>query len=318
MIKLGSKWLITIGLFAIVIALSGCGTTPEGETATTATTNTPVPTDSPSDSALPPTFSATIDMILIPAGEFEMGGDADQAFTICQEIFDPYSYIGKCKSSWFEDEEPIHTVYLDDYYIDKFEVTNADYQVCVEDGECNLPDKTYSSTREEYFGNPEYADYPVIYVNWHNAQTYCAWRGARLPTEAEWEKAARGTDGRIYPWGSNFDGRLGNFCGPKGENIDGHTDTVPVGSYPEGASPYGVLDMSGNVFEWTSDWYGYNYYKDSPSKNPTGPAKGSQRVMRGSNFEFKYVFSVHITERFGQFPDYTYDYDGFRCATSSQ
>ncbi len=305
-------------LFIMFIALSGCGMTPDQESASATSTHAPVQTSPPSATPLPPIPEVTIDMILIPAGEFEMGGDADQALTICQEIYDPYYDLNQCGSNWFEDEEPIHIVYLDDYYIDKFEVTNADYQVCVEDGECNLPDKTNSYTREEYFGNPEYADYPVIYVNWYDAQTYCAWRGARLPTEAEWEKAARGTDGRIYPWGSNFDGRLGNFCGPKGENIDGHTDTVPVGSYPEGASPYGVMDMSGNVFEWTSDWYGYNYYGSSTKENPTGPTDGSQRVMRGSIWDCRYVPSVHITERFGQFPDYTYDYDGFRCATPSK
>ncbi len=311
-----SKWLIVLALLIIAIILSGCGATPEREAATSAISNTPVPTDSPSDIPIPPSSSVNIDMILIPAGEFEMGGDADQALTICQEIYDPYYDFAQCGSNMFEDEDPIHLVYLDEYYIDKYEVTIADYQVCVEEGICNLPTKFSSYSRDEYYGNPEYADYPVIYVNWYDAQTYCEWRGARLPTEAEWEKAARGSDGRMYPWGSNHDGRLGNFCGSKFEHVGGLSDTVPVGSYPEGASPYGVMDMAGNVFEWTADWYGYNYYENSPNENPTGPTDGSQRVMRGSNFECRYVFTVHITERFGQFPNITYDYDGFRCAAS--
>ncbi len=314
MIKLGSKWLITICLILIVITLSGCGSTPEQEGAISFTNNTPVPTDSPADTPLPLTPFVTIDMILIPAGEFEMGQDADQSFASCQILFEPYKEFMKCNLSWFEDEEPVHTIHLDDYYIDKYEVTTADYQVCVQAGVCDQPEKTSSKTHDEYYGNPEYADYPVIYVNWFDANTFCEWRGARLPTEAEWEKAARGTDGRIYPWGDNFDEGLGNFCIP-GENK--YSDTAPVGSYPDDASPYGVMDMAGNVFEWVADWFKYDYFSNSPSENPQGPSDGTHRVMKSCNWSCDYTPSIRASDRFWRFPDYgEYNY-GFRCATSS-
>jgi formylglycine-generating enzyme required for sulfatase activity len=258
----------------------------------------------------------TVDMVFIPAGEFIMGGDAEQAMAFCEEYREPYN-IAECKRSWFDKIEPIHSVYLDDYYIDRFEITNADYQVCVEDGVCSPPENNSSKTREEYYGNPEYGDYPVQRVNWNQAVTYCEWRGARLPTEAEWEKAARGTEGFLYPWGNEFDGLLENVCGLEGEHLGGLSDTTPVGSYPDGASPYGVMDMTGNAIEWVADRYGTDYYQESPYENPTGPIVGSERVLRGTNFDCLYAHSNLIFMRGGQLPDRAFPYNGFRCASSS-
>jgi formylglycine-generating enzyme required for sulfatase activity len=258
----------------------------------------------------------TIDMILIPAGEFFMGGDAEEAFGFCEEHREPFNF-SECKLSWFESRAPIHTVTLDDYYIDKFEVTNGDYQVCVDEGVCSPPEKTSSLTREEYFGNPEFADYPVVWINWNKATTYCEWRGARLPSEAEWAKAARGTDGWLFPWGNEYAVLLSNTCGLEGEHVEGLSDTTPVGSYPDGASPYGVMDMAGNAFEWVADWYGRDYYQESPDKNPLGPPSGSRRAMRGSNYKCSYAHALQLTARWGDFPHMAYPAYGFRCASSS-
>src|SRR5690606_19387879 len=143
----------------------------------------------------------------------------------------------------------IHTVYLDAYWIDQTEVTNALFAKCVEDGDCTPPVQSVSSAGLPYYGNPRYDNFPVMRVNWYQANAYCQWADRRLPTEAEWEKAARGTDGRTYPWGNEtLNSNLLNHNYSVG-------DTTEVGSYPAGASVYGALDMAGNVGEWVNDWY---------------------------------------------------------------
>jgi formylglycine-generating enzyme required for sulfatase activity len=236
-------------------------------TPTTAPTLTPtqteeviVPTATPTEEISNMRVSSVDGMpqVYIPTGTFHMGG------------YDVRSA---------PDEFPAHEVTIDAFWMDQLEVTNAMYQLCVGAGACTLPQNFESQRRREYYNVPEFKDYPVVYVTWEQAKTYCEWTGRRLPTEAEWERAGRGDDLRTFPWGEDKpDERFANF------NFI-VKDTSRVGSYALGASPFGVLDMAGNVAEWTNDFYNPNYYSISESTNPLGPLTNSNffRVVRGGS-----------------------------------
>jgi serine/threonine-protein kinase len=288
---------------------------------------TDLPTLVPTETSVPPTptVEATLvpteagdpnfrisekdqsEQIFIPAGEFIMGTeDIDAQHTLNNGVAYP--------------EVPMHIVTLDGYWIDKYEVTNGRYALCVADGGCSAPWVNFSNTREEYYGNPEFVNYPVIMVDWWQSSAFCEWAGGRLPTEAEWEKAARGTDGRKYPWGNNpISGDKVNFCDKNCPREhanpgfdDGYADTAPVGSYPNGASPYGVMDMAGNVWEWTSS---------IPKPYPYEP-DGSREI----EYIYEYIWRggpwsngtwwVRSTLRYKSLAKYWYENLGFRCAYS--
>lgn len=268
---------------------------------------TPVPATLPpaaKPTALPPTAVPTMApivvdtstraqdgmvMVHVPAGEFPMGSAPRGAGA-------------------FPNEKPQHTVYLDAFWIDRTEVTVALFRAFVEaSGYVTTAEKKGSAyawveSAKEWqqvsgadwqhpFGPGSNAEdsHPVVQVTWSDAAAYCAWVGGSLPTEAQWEKTARGTDGRTYPWGSTFDGTRLNYCDSRctgGDPTfdDGYRFTAPVGSYPSGISPYGALDMAGNAWEWTADRYDEGYYAQSPARNPGGPPAGYSRVLRGGSW----------------------------------
>lgn len=189
------------------------------------------------------------DTMLIPAGEFVMGSDDGDS-----------------------DEKPRRRVYVDAFLIDKYEVTNSQFRGFMEAAGWAAP----SYWNNSRFNGPTQ---PVVGVSWHDADAYCRWVGKRLPTEAEWEKAARGADGRRFPWGNaSVEKSKAQY------NSDSPAGTVSVGSFPDGASPYGVHDMAGNVWEWVSDWYDKSYYQRAPIYNPKGPDTGQLRVLRGGSW----------------------------------
>jgi len=248
--------------------------------------------------------SKGISMMFVPAGEFPMGSDLNAALAECKKFRED------CDEGWVINEVPIHIVYLDAYYIDKYEITNKQYSACVNVGVCDLPTESYSNTNTHYYGNTTFDNHPVIFVDWDRARRYCEWRGGQLPTEAQWEKAARGTDGLMYPWGESLDLNYANYS--ENSNNWANVDTTVVGNYIDGRSPYGVYDMAGNVFEWVADWYSDTYYLNSPSSNPKGPDTGQLRVLRGGSWFDNY--KLRSANRDYSEPSDAYNGIGFRCA----
>jgi serine/threonine-protein kinase len=260
-------------------------------------------------------------MVYVPAGIFWMGStsaEVEDAAAAC--VSDGGSEI-PCRRGYGA-EGPRHEIYLGAFWIDRTEVTNAQYRTCVEAGVCEEP--TVCDWGAPTYTEGSKADHPVVCVDWNDARTYCQWAGKRLPTEAEWEKAARGTDEFIYPWGDTFDGRLVNSCDINCEFVerknedwdDGYTDTAPVGSYADGASPYGAWDMAGNVWEWVSDWYDGSYYALSPNSNPPGPDTGTFKVARGGSWYDPWYHARAATRRGHDLSDRGSIF-GIRCVASS-
>ena len=294
--RITSLFLISIMMFLY----TACST--EGEL--TATPSEPSPVPQPTLGIGSSQVRSVDDMLMVyvPAGEFLMGTQA---------------------SGWDSTsaESPQHKVSLDAYWIDKTEVTNAQYAYCVEVGACTPPTRMDSYTRLNYYGNSTYDSYPVILITYYQATEYCGWAGARLPTEEEWEYAARGPDGRLRPWGEEFDGSRVNYCDANcvlphadSELNDGYADTAPVGSYPAGVSWCGALDLLGNVWEWVEDWF--TPYPSDDQDHPSVLSDPFYRVIRGGSWD---TSQSHARGAFRNWfiPENSHDSIGFRCASSS-
>ena len=262
-------------------------------------------------------------MVYIPAGKFVMGDDQGR-----------------------EDEKPVHEVFLDSYYIDKYPVTNAQYMEFCNKTNHQYPaqllrkvkkkevrelttlfgkkKKVVETEVEEHFLPVELENHPVVNVSWEDADAYAKWVGKRLPTEAEWEKAAKGGiffDGdrlakvanpnsrRRYPWGNEFD---------EGKCNNNSMGTTQVGKYPGGASSYGVMDMAGNVCEWVNDWYDSGYYSTSPTNDPPGPSSGTSRVLRGGFWVSYYPEYLRASYRHRYIPTFRSNFLGFRCVRDAK
>lgn len=277
---------------AIVAALTAIAPTPSP---------LPAPTLPPTPSPEPFISDTGARMVFMPGGLFRMGTDEGEA-----------------------DERPSHLVRLDAFFIDETEVTNGQYAQCVAAGVCTPPVRSSASYHPAYYGDPTFDDYPVIFVTWYDADTFCEWRGGRLPSEAEWEMAA-GFDPvqsiiLRYPWGDAFDGTKLNFCDANcprdvaDDRVDdGHRDTAPVGSFADGRSPIGAYDMAGNVMEWVSDWYDPRTYESSTDTNPLGPAEGEFKTIRGGSW-LSAADELEIVTRSSFDPSVARVNLGFRCA----
>jgi formylglycine-generating enzyme required for sulfatase activity len=272
-----------------------------------------------------------MEMVFVPAGQFAMGSSStDLAHTLelCAVYYDD------CELGWFKDEMPQHTVIVDSFWMDRTEVSNGQFADFLnvmpnrrEKGMFWLDEEHGQIERIDgrYVSKNGYENYPVVEVTWHAADAYCHWVGGRLPTEAEWEYAARGQSKvASFPWGEQLDGDRLNLCDVNCElewadqSIDdGYSRTAPVGSYPQGESWSGVLDMAGNVYEWVSDWYASDYYERSSTYNPPGPPTGENRVLRGGSWHLGPV-SARSTNRLEMNPQVTHDRWGFRCVLASE
>lgn len=277
----------------VIAALTDLAPTP---TFTPAPTAPPSPTPGP---LIEPLSGAG--MIYLPGGIFRMGDDEGD-----------------------RDAQPSFVTRLDPFYLDETEVSNGQYARCVAAAACRPPQRPNATYHPSYYGDPAYDAYPVIFVTWDDADAFCRWRGGRLPSEAEWEYAAAydpvTAQKRLYPWGDGFNGELANFCDVACTLADrdpafddGHKDTAPVDSYPEGRSAFGLYNMAGNVFEWVNDWYDPTAYSGASDINPMGPAAGVTKVMRGGSW-LSSAEDLKTTQRDLFEPAVARANLGFRCA----
>ena len=257
------------------------------------------------------------EMVLIPAGEFPMGGKPED-LADRPSIRDYVNYTA---------ERPVHPVSISAFYIDKQEIDNAQYRRFLEylertnDASMDHPDQPADLGHAQQYvaGDLSLDDHPAVGINWFDAYAYCKWAGKRLPTEAEWEYAARGGDGvyRKYPWGNENPDAEGiwraNYMPKDGQSKDGHDLTAPVGSYPDGISPFGVLDMAGNAEEWVQDWLSFGYYEQTAGAlDPQGPATGQNKVIKGGS-HISDEHHIRIATRLYGAPHVKTPNTGIRC-----
>ena len=300
---------ILVILFCTACLQSSALSTP-ASTVTPTPTNTPGPAECTKIGQIWTSPLDGVTLVCVPAGEFLMGAAQDDLLAE-------------------DNEKPQHQVYLDAYWIDSTETTNINFGKCLAAGACHP--KVYETSASSYIPysiHPDYQNYPALLYESIPAAEYCQWAGRRLPTEAEWEKAARGVDARLYPWGNDpLDCTRANYFGCNTDlnedpsaprcGYSSYCRTRPVTDYISGASPYSALNMAGNVWEWVSDWYQADYYSNSPINNPTGPLTGDFRVIRGGGAK-GLTQELRTTERVSGTPRHNMDGQvGFRCAMNA-
>ena len=317
-------WLLGVAALVALAAwagatLGGMGqTTPEGTAEEVVVINTTTPPTQTIRSSPTLESSSTVTATATPEPQ---AGDIRVVYrggVEVEQVYVPAGSFMMGSEDGAENERPVHEVTLDAFWIDQAEVTNAQYATCVAHGACNQPGGyAFSPYINTYDAGPEYADYPVVWVNWYDAAAFAEWAGGRLPTEAEWEYVAAGPESQVYPWGDAFDGRRLNWCDwssclwPIGAADDGYDYIAPVGTYPNGASWVGALDMAGNVSELVNDWYEDDYYASSPITNPLGPNSGVGKVLRGGSWAPTSAL-ISTTSRTYHGPSSRSDFVGFR------
>ena len=266
---------------------------------------------------------ACVALIATAAGTIQSRESVTRDQRGVEMVFVPGTSFTMGSSEAGADARPAHEVMVSPFYIDLTEVTYAQFRAFLAENpqwrketvEPSLADVYYLRDWTDLSYPPDLSNHPVVWVSWAAANAYAEWRGARLPTEAEWELAARGSDGRVWPWGSHApDSGSTYYCNYRagGRTGDGHVRTAPVGSFPRGVSPFGVFDMAGNVWEWTADWHDPEYYVESTSRDPTGPATGTYRVVRGGSWSVPAPWT-RSTVRLRAPPSRCSDQVGFRC-----
>ena len=352
---------VSVLIIAVLLTLSGCGPASVPTSGPTITLSPPAKTLSrvPALETVDTQMRARDGMVMVyvPAGQFEMGLSDFHLDQILQECNQGEN---DCQRDWFKDEQPAHTVAVDAFWIDQTEVTNEQFAVFLNErgnqseevadaefarwlGDHHRYSSVYDGEQGQvYWLEPGryglieqvggqfrprsgHEDYPVIEVSWAGAAAYCEWVGGRLPTEAEWEYAARGPGGPLYPWGDTFDGSQANYCdascSERGRDAaldDGQAEWAPVGGYPEGASWCGALDMAGNVWEWVNDWHADRQCQRAAAKNPQGPDTGTLRIRRGGSW-YDQHWAMRSTSRRAEFPSsLRAHWVGFRCAVAAK
>ena len=301
--------------FLLILLLIGCGktTVPAIETPVLSNAEVAVPPTTPPEPTNSTQTRADDGKVYIPGGTFQMGStesEIEAAIALCNE------HYNICNPWYYQRESPQHPVSVDSFWIDQTEITNEQYRECVAAGACAEP--LTCKKGEPTYTDTEKSDHPVVCVSWDDAQTYCQWAGARLPTEAEWEYAFGGEQRHIYPWSDAFDGTRLNYCDVNcdaghrdGRFNDGYAQTAPVTSHPADVGWSGVLGMGGNVSEWVADWLGE--YSREPISNPIGPLSGDEKIIRGGSW-FSHPTYCRGAIRASIVPDTRFDYVGFRCA----
>ncbi len=317
-------WCSVVGLS---LAATACSEPEEPAKESKAPSKEETPTQDgakPTPKPAPKPVVVPFGLVKVPGGPFTRGSDEaarERARRLCRQT---YARPRRCKEAWFDAEAPARKITVNTFHIDQYEVTNQAYLKCVLAKKCQAPQYSKCNVFDAKGGKRvdggevskalRAPGAPVVCVSWEQADAFCRWSGGRLPTEAEWEKAARGDqDTRDFPWGDDWEPRKLNWGEAQGMGVvDGYASVSPVGAFESGVSPYEVHDMAGNVWEWVADWYSADYYESSPEVNPVNTKAAAHKVLRGGAWSFA-GNGARVSFRHSASPQLVQDAVGFRC-----